>query len=149
MLISLWPALAFAQLPESRVLTLDLAQDLAREAMAVCKANGYSVTVLVVDGMNAPKVLLRADGAPPATTEIGKMKATATMLFNQPSGFEGASGAYPLPALIPGTINSAGAIPIRFKGVTIGALAVSGAPGGDKDAACANAALKKFSARLK
>ena len=33
--------------------------------------------------------------------------------------------------------------------VTIGAVAVSGAPGGDKDAACANAALAKLADKLK
>jgi Haem-degrading len=54
---------AFAQLPVSRVLTMDVAQSIAQEAMAKCRADGYKVTVLVVDGLNAPKALLRDDGA--------------------------------------------------------------------------------------
>ena len=75
---------AFAQLPASRVLTVDVAQSIAQEAMAKCRADGYKVTVLVVDGLNAPKALLRDDGATASTTEVAKMKATATMLYNRP-----------------------------------------------------------------
>jgi uncharacterized protein GlcG (DUF336 family) len=142
---------AFAQLPTSRVLTVDVAQSIAQEALAKCRADGYKVTVLVVDGLNAPKALLRDDGATASTTEVAKMKATATMLYNRPSG-----PAQPLPpgtvappATIPGTINAQGGVPIKVGDATIGAVAVSGAPGGDKDAACANAALVKVSDRLK
>ena len=142
---------AFAQLPNTKVLTLDVAQAIAQEAMAKCKADGYNVTVLVVDGLNAPKAMLRADGATASTTEVAKMKATATMLYNRPSG-----PAQPLPAgqtappaTIPGTINAQGGVPIKVGDVTIGAVAVSGAPGGDKDAACANAALTKLADKLK
>jgi uncharacterized protein GlcG (DUF336 family) len=142
---------AFARLPTSRVLTVDVAQTIAQEAMAKCRADGYKVTVLVVDGLNAPKAMLRDDGATAATTEVAKMKATATMLYNRPSG-----PAQPLPpgtasppATIPGTINAQGGVPIKVGDATIGAVAVSGAPGGDKDAACANAALAKVADRLK
>jgi uncharacterized protein GlcG (DUF336 family) len=141
----------FAQLPMSRVLTMDAAQAIAQEAMAKCRADGYKVTVLVVDGLNAPKAMLRDDGASASTTEAAKMKATATMLYNRPSG-----PAQPLPAgttappaTIPGTINAQGGVPIKVGDVTIGAVAVSGAPGGDKDAACANAALAKLADKLK
>ena len=52
---------ASAQLPQSRVLTLSVAQEIAQESMAKCKADGYKVTVLVVDALNAPKVMLRDD----------------------------------------------------------------------------------------
>jgi len=142
---------AIAQLPTSKVLTLDAAQAIAQETLAKCRADGYKVTVLVVDGLNAPKAMVRDDGASASTTEVAKMKATATMLYNRPSG-----PAQPLPAgttappaTIPGTINAQGGVPIKVGDVTIGAVAVSGAPGGDKDAACANAALAKLADRLK
>jgi len=142
---------AFAQLPTSKVLTMDVAQVIAQGAMEKCRTDGYKVTVLVVDGLNAPKALLRDDGATASTTEVAKMKATATMLYNRPSG-----PAQPLPpgqaappATIPGTINAQGGVPIKVGESTIGAVAVSGAPGGDKDAACANAGIAKASDRLK
>src|ERR1700682_3751528 len=143
--------IGFAQLPASRVLTLDVAEAIAQEAMARCRADGYKVTVLVVDGLNAPKAMLRDDGATASTTEVAKMKATATMLYNRPSGpaQPPAPGTTAPPATIPGTINAQGAVPIKVGDATIGAVAVSGAPGGDKDAACANAALAKLADKLK
>jgi uncharacterized protein GlcG (DUF336 family) len=142
---------AFAQLPNSKVLTMDVAHTIAQEAMAACRANGYKVTVLVVDGLNTPKAMLRDDGATASTTEVAKMKATATMLYNRPSGpaQPPPAGQAAPPATIPGTINAQGGVPIKVGDVTIGAVAVSGAPGGDKDAACANAALAKVADKLK
>jgi len=142
---------AFAQLPSSKILTMDVAQQIAQEAMAKCRADGYKVTVLVVDAMNAPKAMLRDDGATPSTTEVAKMKATATMLYNRPSGpaQPPPAGQAAPPATIPGTINAQGGVPIKVGDATIGAVAVSGAPGGDKDAACANAALAKLADKLK
>jgi len=142
---------AFGQLPQSRVLTVDVAHTIAQEALNSCKAAGYKVTVLVVDGLNAPKAMLRDDGATASTTEVAKMKATAAMLYNRNSG-----PAQPLPAgqaappaTIPGTINAQGATPIKVGDVTIGAVAVSGAPGGDKDLACAQAGIAKVADKLK
>jgi uncharacterized protein GlcG (DUF336 family) len=73
------------------------------------------------------------------------------MLYTRPSG-----PAQPLPpgtaappATLPGTINAQGGVPIKVNDVTIGAIAVSGAPGGDKDAACANAGIAKVADQLK
>src|SRR5713101_4241281 len=136
---------AFAQLPTTKILTMDVAETIAQAAMAKCRADGYKVTVLVVDSLNAPKALMRDDGATAATTEVAKMKATATMLYNRPSGpaTPPPPGTAAPPATIPGTINAQGGVPIKVGDVTIGAVAVSGAPGGDKDAACASAGITK------
>jgi uncharacterized protein GlcG (DUF336 family) len=141
----------FAQLPTSKVLTMEVAQTIAQAAMARCRADGYKVTVLVVDGLNAPKAMIRDDGATASTTEVAKMKATATMLYNRPSGpvSPPPAGTAAPPATIPGTINAQGAVPVKVGDVTIGAVAVSGAPGGDKDAVCANAGIAKAADMLK
>jgi uncharacterized protein GlcG (DUF336 family) len=42
-----------------------------------------------------------------------------------------------------------GALPIKVGNDTIGAIGVSGAPGGDKDEACAKAAIDKVADQLK
>ncbi len=130
---------------------MEVAQTIAQETMAKCRADGYKVTVLVVDALNAPKVLLRDDGATASTTEVAKMKATAAMLYNRNSGpaTPPPAGQAAPPATIPGTINAQGATPIKVGDATIGAVAVSGAPGGDKDLACATAALAKVADKLK
>src|SRR5437773_8097048 len=99
---------AFAQLPTSKVLTMDVAQTIAQAAVAKCRADGYKVTVLVVDSLNAPKAMLRDDGATASTTEVAKMKATTVMLYNRPSGPPAnlAPGAPVPPPNIPRTINA-------------------------------------------
>jgi uncharacterized protein GlcG (DUF336 family) len=150
-LVTTGAGIAGAQLPNSKVLTLEVAHEIAQAAVDKCHADGYNVTVLVVDGLNAPKALLRADGATASTTEVAKMKATATMLYNRPSGpaQPPPAGTTAPPATIAGTINAQGGVPIKVGNVTIGAVAVSGAPGGDKDAACANAALAKVAEKLR
>jgi len=142
---------AFAQLPQSRILTVDLAQAIAQEAMAKCRAEGYHVTVLVVDALNSPKALLRDDGATASTTEVAKMKATSVMMFNRPSGpaQPPPPGQAAPPSNVPGAINAQGGVPIKVGEATIGAVGVSGAHGGDKDAACATAALAKVAEKLR
>ena len=82
---ALLPAHAFAQLPSSKVLTFDLAQTIAHEAMAACRAQGFKITVIVVDALNEPKALLRDDGATGSTAEVARMKATSAMLYDRPS----------------------------------------------------------------
>jgi uncharacterized protein GlcG (DUF336 family) len=144
---------AFAQegLPTQKVLTIDVAEAIAQVAMAQCRADGYKVTVTVVDGANILKAFLRDDGAGMATVEVGRMKANSVMAFGRPSGPPAnlPPGA-PVPApVVPGTINAMGGVPIKVGNQLIGAVSVSGAPGGEKDAACANAALAKVADKLK
>jgi uncharacterized protein GlcG (DUF336 family) len=50
-------------LPTQKVLTIDVAQAMAQAAMLQCRAEGYKVTVTVVDSANLMKALLRDDGA--------------------------------------------------------------------------------------
>src|SRR5262245_50215812 len=117
----------FAQLPASRVLTLEVAEVIAKEAMATCRARGYRATVLVVDSLNAPKVLIRDDGATASTTEVARMKATTAMLSEEESAsvnLDRARAAAP-PAAIPGTVNAGGGVPIKAAGITIGAVGIS------------------------
>jgi uncharacterized protein GlcG (DUF336 family) len=149
---AVFPASASAQGSSAqKVVTLELAQTMAQEAMATCRANGYKVTVLVVDALDMPKAMIRDDGAAASTTEVAKMKAYSTMLYNRPSGPPQPlpPGAVAPPATVPGTINAQGGLPIKAGDLTIGAIAVSGAPGGDKDAVCATAALAKVADKLK
>jgi uncharacterized protein GlcG (DUF336 family) len=146
-------SVAFAQdgLPSQKMLTIDVAHTIAQEAMAKCRADGYKVTVTVVDSANILKAFLRDDGAPMATVEVGRMKANSVMAFGRPSGPPAnlPAGTPAPPPVLPGTINAMGGVPIKVGDQLIGAVSVSGAPGGDKDAACANAALTKVADKLK
>jgi uncharacterized protein GlcG (DUF336 family) len=134
-----------------KVLTVDVAQTIAQEAMAKCRADGYKVSVRVVDHANIEKAFVRDDGAGMATVQVATMKANSVMAFGRPSGPPpNLPAGAPVPApVVPGTINALGGVPIKVGDQVIGAVAVSGAPGGDKDAACANAGLSKVADRLK
>ena len=138
-------------LPTQKVLTADVAQTIAQEAVAACRANGYKVSVRVVDSGNVLKAFLRDDGAALATVTLSEMKANSAMAFGRPSGPPAnlPPGTPAPPPVLPGTINALGGVPIKVGDQLIGAVAVAGAPGGDKDAACANAAIAKVADKLK
>ena len=143
---------AFAQeLPTQKLLTIELAQTIAQEAMAKCRADGYKVTVTVVDHANVLKAFLRDDGSNQVTIEVGRMKANYVMAYGRASAPPAnlPAGA-PVPApIMPGTTYAAGGVPIKVGNQLIGAVSVSGAPGGERDAACANAGLAKVADKLK
>jgi uncharacterized protein GlcG (DUF336 family) len=133
------------------MLTLDVAETIAQESVAKCRADGYKVTVTVVDSGNVLKAFLRDDGAGNGTVEMGRMKANSVMAFGRPSGPPPnlPAGTPAPPPVLPGTVNAMGGVPIKVGDQLIGAVSVSGAPGGEKDAACANAALAKVADKLK
>ena len=142
----------FAQgLPTQKVLTLELAQTIAQEALAKCRADGYKVSVRVVDSANRLKAFVRDDGSNNVTVDVSRMKTNFVMAYGRPSGPPAnlAAGA-PVPAPpIPDVIYAEGGVPIKVGDQLIGAVGVSGAPGGARDAACANAALAKVADKLK
>jgi len=51
--------------------------------------------------------------------------------------------------VLPGVIALAGALPIKAGDEIIGAVGVSGAPGGEKDEACAKTGIDKVADQLK
>jgi uncharacterized protein GlcG (DUF336 family) len=141
-------AAACAQLPTQKILTLEVAQQIAQEALAKCRADGYKVSVTVVDHANMLKAFLRDDGSNNVTVEVGRMKTNFVMAYGRAS----APPANAVPGQMPpaaGTIYAMGGVPIKVGDQLLGAVSVSGAPGGDKDAVCANAGLAKVADKLK
>jgi uncharacterized protein GlcG (DUF336 family) len=108
----------FAQgLPVQKVLTLDLAQSIAQEALAKCRADGYKVGVTVVDGANNLKTFLRDDGSNMVTIEVGRRKTN-----ERPSGPPAnlAKGAPNPPTPVPNIIYAQGGLPIKVGNDLIG-----------------------------
>jgi len=132
---------------------LSLAVEAAQTAVARCNANGYQVTVLIVDSAGVPVVLL-SEGAPERTQTIAGRKAAASIRYNGSSGdiTERAKTDAALAAEIKADpkigVAGQGALLLTAHGETVGAIAVSGAPGGEKDEACAQAAIDKVKDRL-
>jgi uncharacterized protein GlcG (DUF336 family) len=131
-------------------ISLELARDIAMASVEACRKDGYNVSAVVLDRAGNVQAALRDTFAARHTLEIAERKAGMSIMSGISSGeFRAARGDI-RPELnhMAGLIVMEGALPIRAAGSLIGAVGVSGAPGGDKDAACAAAALKKAEERL-
>ena len=131
-------------------ISLELARDIAMSSVEACRLQGYNVSAVVLDRAGDVQAALRDTLAARHTLEIAERKAGMSIMSGSDSGeFRAARGDI-RPELnhMNGLIVMEGGLPIRAAGSLIGAVGVSGAPGGDKDAACAAAALKKVVERL-
>lgn len=142
---------AQAVLVEKNV-SMKMSQMIIEGVVEDCTRTGYKVTVVIVDNAGVVRASLRGDGTAPHTMEFARKKAYTARSRNQTSlEFKALtdipSNAYLLQ--IPEVVAAGGGVPIRAGGVTIGAVGVSGAPGGDKDEVCALAGIAKVADQLK
>ena len=129
---------------------LDLATDLAQAAVAECRKRGYQVSAVVVDRNGLVRAALRDDLAPRFTLQISEEKANLAVMAGTSSG-DFRSRRDDIRAEmnhIDGIIVMEGALEITAGGARLGAIGVSGAPGGDIDQACAQHALDRYADRL-
>lgn len=138
------------ELLTEKVISVDLATVMAQTAIKQCRDNGYRVTATVLDNSGNVKVMIRDDGAGAGTMDLSRRKAYSAVIFRRTSG-ETAKlfGAMAPPPVVEGTVMLAGGVPVKIGTETIGAIGVSGAPGGDKDEVCANAGIAKVADKLK
>ena len=129
---------------------LDLARDIATEAVNECRRKGYQVSAVVVDRNGLLRVAMRDDLAPRFTLQISEEKANLAVMAGTSSADFRSRRTDIRPEMnhIDGIIVMEGALEIIAGGFRLGAIAVSGAPGGDIDQACAQKALDKYADRL-
>lgn len=129
---------------------MELARDIANEAVLACRKDGFSVSAVVVDRYGLLRAALRDDSAARFTLEIAERKANMTVMAWTDSGTFRKARKDIQQELnhIDGLIVMEGGIKIVASGYNLGAIGVSGAPGGDKDAVCAKKALEKLSERI-
>lgn len=143
---------AHAELPAHKYLPLGVALTVAQGAYDACAQQGHRVSVTVVGAEGQTIVAIRGDGASPHTFENSQRKAYTSRTFRAPSG-DIAQRVKDNPTLglvhLSGIIALQGALPIKLGEETIGAVGVSGAPGGEKDEACAKAGIDKAADQLK
>ena len=134
----------------TRNVGMEMARDLANEAVMACREQGYQVSAVVVDRNGITRALLRDDLAARFTMQIAEEKANAVVMSGIKSGDFRRNRADIRPELnhIDGLIIMEGGLPITSGGSRIGAIGVSGAPGGDKDEVCAQMAVDAMSERL-
>jgi len=129
---------------------LDLANDLAAEAIRECRKKGYQVSAVVVDRNGLLRVAMRDDLAARFTLQISEEKANlAVMAGTSSADFRNRRNDIRAEMNhLDGIIVMEGALEIIAGGARLGAIGVSGAPGGDIDQACAQKALDKYAERL-
>jgi uncharacterized protein GlcG (DUF336 family) len=133
-----------------KLMTLDLARDIAQGAIDACRKDGYQVSVVVVDRSGRTQVLMRDVFANQYLTQLALGKANAVILSNTSSGELQKNRADIADELnlLDDLLVLDGGLPIQVAGSLIGAVGVSGAPGGDKDAACAQHGIDAVQERL-
>ena len=131
-------------LPPAKQLTVDVALIAARAAMKACNDQNYRVSVAIVDADGLIKVQLRGDGVGPHSLDSSRQKAYTAATFKR-STVEVEKGFRERPerALerLPNMLFVGGGLPIKAGEEVVGGIGVSGAPGGERDEACAKAGL--------
>jgi uncharacterized protein GlcG (DUF336 family) len=143
---------ANAQLLNQKAIPAAMAMTIAQVAIDTCKTNGYAVSVSVVGRTGELILQVRGDGTGPHTVENSFKKAYTARSFRSPSAAMAKRlKDDPLLPLIHlnNVVAAAGALPILAGEDVVGAVGVSGAPGGEKDEVCAKAGIDKVADQLK
>ncbi len=128
-----------------RSLTPEAALKAAQAAMRSCAQSGYQVAVGVTDRAGTPLVMLRDRFAGPHTVDTAINKAYSALTFKTDT-LAFARATMPQEAMsgirqLPRVIAVGGGRGIESAGSLVGAIGVSGAPGGEADDTCARAGI--------
>ncbi len=128
-----------------RQLTPESAAKATRAALDECRKRGYQVTVAVVDRGGVAQALMRDRFAGPHTVQTAINKAYTAISFRTDTlelavGTQASSPSSGI-RQIPNVVAVGGGVNIAAGGTTVGAIGVSGAPGGVEDDACAKAGI--------
>ena len=147
------PGAVIAQTPgliTQRGLSVNAAIELAQAALERCRADGYKVTITVLNHHATTSVVLSDDGVNPHTVENSLRKAYTAFTTRTPT-VEMAKRTQPGLAsfmLLDKVTALDGALPIFAGKDLVGAVGISGAPGGEKDSACAKVGIDKIARYL-
>ena len=145
MLLALGSASAQEALVTHKSMSPEVALDLARAALADCRQRGYQVAVAVVDRSGVTQVVLRDRFAGPHTpaTAAGKAWTAVSFRTNTSELVAATQPGMPQAGLrdLAGAVILGGGMVVQAAGTLVGAIGVSGAPGGDADDACAKAGI--------
>jgi len=143
---------ASAQLLTHKDLSLGTALTIAQTALDKCTAQGYGVSVVVVDRAGDTIVALRGDTAGPHTMENARRKAYTARTFRISTTEYAKRYADNNPVVhqqvtLPNIIAIPGGLPIKAGDEVIGGAGLSGTPGVDEP--CVQAGIDKVADQLK
>ncbi|NCF81156.1 MAG: heme-binding protein [Proteobacteria bacterium] len=141
-----WPLAAEEEVTfMTKNMTLKTAMRAAQAAIKSCQDGGYQVAVAVVDRGGNTQVMLRDRFAGPHTPETARRKAWTAVSFRTNTSELGeqtqAGKAQSAMRHVPGALALGGGLVIDAAGSLVGAIGVSGAPGGSLDDDCAQAGI--------
>lgn len=144
------PALHAGDIVTHKRISPDLAMEMVKYAVEACRHEGYQVTAVVVADDGAEVALMRDVHASRFTIQIAREKANAVILSGVSSGAfrESRRDIQQEMNHVAGVLVLQGGLPIAAGGYQLGAIGVSGAPGGDRDEKCARRAIDKVQDRL-
>ena len=153
-LLSLSVISASAQgLVSEKRLSAPLVSEALAVAVATCAQQGYKVSAVILDLDGVRQGVLRGDGAPIHTLDSSFIKAYTAVTYREDTIVLAArlkdAPMAPLQSKLPNVAYAAGGVAIKVDGETIGSIGVGGAPGGEKDTACARAGIEKIRDRMK
>ena len=130
----------------------EVALDLARAALTNCRERGFQIAVTVVDRFGVTQVALRDRFAGAHTVPTATAKAWTAVSFRTNTGELVALTQPGMPQAgvraLPGVAIIAGGVTVEAGGSLLGAVGVSGAPGGDADEVCAKADIEAIREKL-
>src|SRR5579863_1898812 len=133
-----------------KAISLDLAQAIAMAALEDCRSHNYHPAIVVIDASGALKVVLRDDGSGPQNTDTARRKAFTALAFRGTSSEQVKIWeTQKIPNIGPDRVALAGGVAIKSGNDVIGAIGIGGATSSEKDEACAQAGIAKYSDKLK
>lgn len=136
---------------EIRSLVPETALKAASAALNVCRKNGYQVTVAVSDRAGHPLAVLRDRYAGPHSVQTAIDKAYTALTFKMDTrSFARVTEAGEASGIryLPHIVALGGGLVIESSGSPVGAIGVSGAPGGEADEQCAKAGIEAIREEL-
>jgi uncharacterized protein GlcG (DUF336 family) len=126
----------------------EVAIEAVQVAIKKCRTDGFQIAAVVLDRFGQPQALMRDQyaGLPAAATATDKAYTALSFHADTSALFQLVKSGQmsTMLSVEPHILMIAGGLIIESGGTLMGAVGVSGAPGGDNDEACAKAALESI-----
>jgi glc operon protein GlcG len=122
------PSLLAADLPTKKVLTLEVARQVAAAAEKHAQGNKWNVCIAIVDDGGHLLYFQRLDGTQTGSVLVSQRKAQTAIGFKRPSKVfeEGVAKGRNVLLALPGAVPLEGGLPLVIDGEMIGAIGISG-----------------------
>ncbi|WP_299778292.1 heme-binding protein [uncultured Roseobacter sp.] len=148
LILSILPVAALAvELPQRYVLTVELAEKIAKEAIAECEKSDVSISASVVNDQGSLVYFSRGNGTGANTVHTSFRKAYTSAALKIPTSVLSrapeAEGFSQLGKMEDDILLLTGGLPVFYEGMLVGALGLSGAPDPDLEEECGEISIER------